>query len=276
MKGSRARATAFLGGGRITSALVAGLRLSGYGQPIIVHDRHAQKLRKLKRQYGVVIEQYGVVIEHDLRRAVDQAHLLIIAVRPDGIGQLLDTIKYIKRPITAISLAAGVPLAKLHTRLGPSVRWARAMPSPVCRSGRGLTAVTFESAVSPGVRRDVKQLFERVGQVVKIPEREFDAFTVTYSSSHGYHALAALAGAARKVGLDRKTAMTAAAHALADGILVWRESKMALDELLREAATPGGTAATVMAAMSSAGYERAVEKGLKAGMARARKNAGLR
>jgi len=136
--------------------------------------------------------------------------------------------------------------------------------------------MTFESAIAPGARREVKQLFERVGQVIEIPERKFDAFTVTYSSSHGYHALAALAGAARKVGLDRKTAMTAAAHALADGILVWRESKMALDELLREAATPGGTAATVMAAMSSAGYERAVEKGLKAGMARARKNAGLR
>jgi len=268
VKGSRARATAFLGGGRITSALVAGLRLSGYGQPIIVHDRHAQKLRKLKRQYGVVIE-------HDLRRAVDQAHLLIIAVRPDGIGQLLDTIKYIKRPITAISLAAGVPLAKLRTRLGPPVRWARAMPSPVCRGGRGLTAITFEPAVSPGVRRDVKQLFERVGQVIEIPERKFDAFTVTYSSSHGYHALAALAGAAQRAGLDRQTAMTAAAHALADGILVWRESKMALDELLREAATPGGTAATVMAAMSSAGYERAVAKGLRAGMARARKNTGL-
>ena len=268
MKGSRARATAFLGGGRITSALVAGLRLSGYGQPIIVHDRHAQKLRKLKRQYGVVIE-------HDLRRAVDQAHLLIIAVRPDGISRLLDAIGSVKRPITAISLAAGVPLAKLRARLGPPVRWARAMPSPVCRGGRGLTAITFEPAVSPGVRRDVKQLFERVGQVIEIPERKFDAFTVTYSSSHGYHALAALAGAAQRAGLDRQTAMTAAAHALADGILVWRESKMALDELLREAATPGGTAATVMAAMSSAGYERAVAKGLRAGMARARKNTGL-
>ena len=269
MKGSRAEATVFLGGGRITSALIAGLRSSGYEQQIVVHDRHAQKLKYLKRQHHVMIE-------HDLRRAVDQAHLLIIAVRPGGIRKLLEAIGSVKRPITAISLAAGVPLAKLRARLGPPVRWARAMPSPVCRSGRGLTAVTFESAVSPGVRRDVKQLFERVGQVVKIPEREFDAFTVTYSSSHGYHALAALAGAARKVGLDRKTAMTAAAHALADGILVWRESKMALDELLREAATPGGTAATVMAAMSSAGYERAVEKGLKAGMARARKNAGLR
>jgi len=269
VKGSRAEATVFLGGGRITSALIAGLRLSGYEQPIVVNDRNVQKLRKLKRQYSVVIE-------HDLRRAVDQAHLLIIAVRPDGIGKLLNTIGRIERSITAISLAAGLPLAKLRARLGPPVRWARAMPSPVCRSGRGLTAVTFESAVSPGARRDVKQLFESVGQVVEIPERKFDAFTVTYSSSHGYHALAALAGAAQKAGLDRKTAMTAAAHALADGILVWRESKTALDELLREAATPGGTAATVMAEMSSAGYERAVEKGLKAGMARARKNAGLR
>ncbi len=227
MKGSRAEATVFLGGGRITSALIAGLRSSGYEQPIVVHDRDAQKLGHLKRQYSVTIE-------HDLRRAVDQAHLLIIAVRPDGIR-----------------------------------------PSPVCRGGRGLTAITFEPAVSPGVLRDVKQLFERVGQVIEIPERKFDAFTVTYSSSHGYHALAALAGAAQRAGLDRQTAMTAAAHALADGILVWRESKMALDELLREAATPGGTAATVMAAMSSAGYERAVAKGLRAGMARARKNTGL-
>ena len=268
MKGSRAEATVFLGGGRITSALIAGLRSSGYEQPIVVHDRDAQKLGHLKRQYSVTIE-------HDLRRAVDQAHLLIIAVRPDGIRKLLDAIGSIKRPITAISLAAGVPLAKLRARLGPPVRWARAMPSPVCRGGRGLTAITFEPAVSPGVRRDVKQLFERVGQVIEIPERKFDAFTATYSSSHGYHALAALAGAAQRAGLDRQTAMTAAAHALADGILVWRESKMALDELLREAATPGGTAATVMAAMSSAGYERAVAKGLRAGMARARKNTGL-
>src|SRR5436190_11333036 len=174
MKGSRAEATVFLCGGRITSALVAGLRLSGYGQPIIVHDRHAQKLRKLKRQYGVVIE-------HDLRRAVDQAHLLIIAVRPDGIGQLLDTIKYIMRPVTAVSLAAGVPLAKLRARLGPPVRWARAMSSPACLRGTGLTAVAFERALSPAPRCDVKKLFEKVGSVLEIPESQFDAFTVTYS-----------------------------------------------------------------------------------------------
>ncbi|HZD07969.1 MAG TPA: pyrroline-5-carboxylate reductase dimerization domain-containing protein [Candidatus Limnocylindrales bacterium] len=268
VRGSPARATVFLGGGRITCALIAGLHLAGYKHPIVVHDRHVGKLRQLKRQHDVAVEP-------DLRRAVDQAHLLIIAVRPDGVSGLLSAIGTIQRPITAISLAAGVPLTKLRARLGPPVRWARAMPSPVCRTGRGLTAVTFEPSLPRAGRHEVKQLFEKVGQVIEIPESRFDAFTVTYSASHGYHALAALAGAAEKLGLDRRTAITAAAHALSDGVITWREGKVSLKQLLREAATPGGTAASVMAALTSAGYERAIEKGIRAGIARARKNARL-
>ena len=114
------------------------------------------------------------------------------------------------------------------------------MPSPVARSGRGLTALTFDRDFPAGARREVRDFFARVGTVLEIPESKFDAFTVTYSSSHGYHALAALAEAAEKLGLDRKTAMIAAAHALADGILAWRERSISLDDLLREAATPGG------------------------------------
>ena len=109
--------------------------------------------------------------------------------------------------------------------------------------------------------------------MLEIPESQFDAFTVTYSSSHGYHALATLAASAQKLGLNRKTALTAAAHALADGILSWREGKIPLDQLLHEAATPGGIAAAVMKAMDSSGYRRSIRQGLRAGMARARKNA---
>ena len=110
--------------------------------------------------------------------------------------------------------------------------------------------------------------------MVEISEAKFNAFTVTYSSSHGYHALAVLAAAAQKLGLDRKTALVAASHALADGIEYWRKGNLPLPGLLHEAATPGGIAATVGLAQESAGYARAVERGLKAGLARARKNAG--
>jgi pyrroline-5-carboxylate reductase len=266
VKAVRKSATVFLGGGRITSALVAGLRLSGYEKPIVVHDRHPRKVLRLK-------QQYRVVVEHSLGKAVQQAHLLIIAVRPNSVRELLDRIGKISHPVTAVSLAAGVPLSKLRARLGPPVRWARAMPSPVCRSGRGLTAVVFDPELSRSEQQKVKQLFARVGLVVEIPENQFDAFTVTYSCSHGYHALAVLAAAAQKLGLSRRMAQIAALHALTDGLIAWREGKTSLQNLLHEAATPGGISAAAMASMKKSGYSRAVERGLRAGMARARKNA---
>jgi pyrroline-5-carboxylate reductase len=268
MKAVRNNAVVFLGGGRITSALLAGLRLAGFRQPVVVHDHNPHKLRQLKRQYDVQVEP-------DLRRAVEQAHLLIVAVRPDGVRDLLQQIGHAGqfRSLTAVSLAAGIPLKNLRAWADLRLRWARAMPSPVARTGRGLTAITFDRGLPVSARREIRDFFSRVGTVLEIPENRFDAFTVTYSSSHGYHALSALAEAAENLGLDRKTALTAAAHALADGVLAWRASTLSLDALLNEAATPGGIAASTMSKMNQSGYKRSVQLGLRAGMRRAAKNA---
>jgi pyrroline-5-carboxylate reductase len=268
MKAVRKNAVVFLGGGRITSALLAGLRLAGFRQPVVVHDHNPHKLRQLKRQYDVQVEP-------DLHRAVEQAHLLIVAVRPDGVRDLLQQIGHAGqfRSLTAVSLAAGIPLKNLRAWAGLRLRWARAMPSPVARTGRGLTAITFDRGLPVSARREIRDFFSRVGTVLEIPENRFDAFTVTYSSSHGYHALSALAEAAENLGLDRKTALIAAAHALADGVLAWRASTLSLDALLNEAATPGGIAASTMSKMNQSGYKRSVQLGLRAGMRRAAKNA---
>ena len=152
------------------------------------------------------------------------------------------------------------------------MRWARAMPSPVCRSGRGLTALTFPRTLPQVHRKRVRDLFASFGQVVEIPESKFDAFTVTYSCSHGYHALATLAESAQEAGLDRKTALLASAHALADGIVAWREGRHPIEALLEEAATPGGIAEATMSAMDAAGFGRTVRRGVAAGLRRARAN----
>jgi pyrroline-5-carboxylate reductase len=148
------------------------------------------------------------------------------------------------------------------------------MPSPVCRSGRGLTALTFGRGLPNANRDDVRDLFASVGGVLEIPETQFDAFTVTYSSSHGYHALAALIEGAEAIGLNRKTARLAAAHALADGIASWRDGRLPLDKLLHEAATPGGIAAAVMTSLDNAGFREMVVQGLRSGVRQARRNSG--
>lgn len=261
------KATVFLGAGRITNALLAGLRRARYDKPIIVYDRNRNKLR-------VVEKHYGVHTERDFHRAVAKAGLLIIAVQPRSVPDLLREIGKVDRPLIAVSLAAGIPLSRLRAQ-AKSVRWARAMPSPACRGGRGLTALAFERSLPTTAKKTVRNLFAQVGPVLEIPETQFDAFTVTYSSSHGYHAVAALAAAAEKLGLDGEHALTVAAHALADGILAWREGQTSLQALLHEATTPGGIAAGVIESMDRAGYKRAIARGLAEGMKRLRKNARL-
>jgi pyrroline-5-carboxylate reductase len=210
-----------------------------------------------------------------LKSAVERAGILIVAVRPESVKELFGEMPAFgaRASGVCVSLAAGIPLKQLRAMSRVPARWVRAMPSPVCRIGRGLTGVCFDPYLTKADRTRVRDLFGRVGAVVEIREKVFDVFTATYSSSHGYHALATLAAAARRAGLDRKDALIASAHALADGILYWRESGLGLDELLREAATPGGIAATTMQSMDEAGYSTVVAKGLKAGIARARRNA---
>jgi pyrroline-5-carboxylate reductase len=262
------KAIVLLGGGRITSALAAGLRLAGNVQTIVVYDRHLEKLRALRRESRVEVAR-------DLKSAVERAEMLIIAVRPASVMGLLAEVAGCGAapPRLCISLAAGIPLRNLRARMGPSIHWARAMPSPVCRIGRGLTPVSFDRSVTKAERVRVGRMFEQVGPVFELADRQMDAITATHSPSHGYHALAMLAKAAERAGLDRATAMTAAAHALGDSISYWRQSGESLDELLHEAATPGGIAAATMAAMNEGGYARAVEKGIRAGIRRARMNA---
>lgn len=263
------KATVFLGGGRITGALAAGLRLAGDERRLIAYDRHPEKLRDLRRESRVEIAR-------NLTSAVESAEMLIVAVRPASVREMLREVvaRGATPPKLCVSLAAGIPLENLRKWL-PKVRWARAMPSPVCRIGRGLTPLSFDRSVRRAEQLCLRRMFEQVGPVLEIADRQMDAITATHSPSHGYHALATLARAAEDAGLDRKIALIAAAHALSDGIFYWRESGLSLDELLHEAATPGGIAAATMAAMDQSGYARVIARGLKAGIDRARRNALL-
>ena len=261
------KATVFLGGGHITGALAAGLRLAGDRREIVVYDRHPERVRALRRESRVEIAR-------DLKSAIERAEILIVAVRPGSVKEMLGEIAACGAhlPRACVSLAAGIPIKNLRAWL-PRVKWARAMPSPVCRIGRGLTPVCFDRGLAKVDRARVRALFERVGPVLDLPESQFDAVTAASSPTHGYHALAHLTKAAQSAGLSSKTALIAAAHALSDGIEYWRQSGASVDELLVEAATPGGIAAATMAAMDKAGYARVVSSGIRAGIAQAQRNA---
>src|ERR1700691_3609264 len=95
-------AVVFLGGGNITGALAAGLRLAGYRGEIVVYDRHAEKLRALRR------ESKGVAVR-DLKSALESAGsagmVVVVAVRPGSVREMLEEVTACR----AFSRKAGAP-----------------------------------------------------------------------------------------------------------------------------------------------------------------------
>jgi pyrroline-5-carboxylate reductase len=253
----------FLGGGRITSALLAGLTAAKFRAKFVVHDRHSHKLQRLQKEFGITAEP-------SFESAVKRAALLILAVRPQSACELLRSMPALQQNLPAVSLVAGVTLKRLHTWSPPRLRWARAMPSPACRTRHGLTALTFQPRYPRPARDLIESLCEAVGEVLHLPEARFDAFTVLYSVSHGQHTLHAMTRAGMSLGLPRNVAERAAAHALCESILSLRVSGVSLDELLQEATTPGGTSAAVIASLKKSGYAEMLERALGAGVRRAK------
>ncbi|PYX91288.1 MAG: pyrroline-5-carboxylate reductase, partial [Acidobacteria bacterium] len=66
---------------------------------MVVLDRHPSKLRLLERGYRISAET-------DLQRALAQAGLLILAVRPESVADLVSEIANVERKFLAVSLAA--------------------------------------------------------------------------------------------------------------------------------------------------------------------------
>ena len=253
----------FLGGGRFTAALLAGLTAANFRAKFVVHDRHPQKLRKLQKKFGVAVEL-------DLSSAVKRADLLILAVRPQSVRDLIRAMPAQERTLPVLSLAAGIALESLRAWSPPRLQWARAMPSPACRTRHGLTALAFTVEYPRSARHLIESLFAGVGDVLILAESQFDTFTVLYSVSHGQHTLQAMTQAGVKLGLRRSVSERAAAHALCESIRSLRASDASLDDLLREAATPGGTSAAVLASLKDSGYTEMLERALRAGVRRAK------
>jgi pyrroline-5-carboxylate reductase len=65
-------------------------------------------------------------------------------------------------------LERAYPLAALRSLLGRQIPIARAMPSPMCTGGRGLTALVFPEWTEKDQRAAVRVIFERFGAVVEI------------------------------------------------------------------------------------------------------------
>ncbi|HLH10172.1 MAG TPA: pyrroline-5-carboxylate reductase [Terriglobales bacterium] len=201
---------AVLGAGKMGGILVQGFlkHKLATANAIWATLSHAEKVAKRSADLGV---RLGT----DNREAVRHADVVLVCVKPQTVGEVLDEVKQEMTPEKlVISIAASVPTSFIEARLPARVPVIRAMPNTPSILGAGITGLAAGQSVKPAQMEVARRLFETVGRTVVVDEKHMDAVTALSASgpAYIYIILESLAEAGVKVGLPRDLATLLAAQ----------------------------------------------------------------
>jgi len=226
----------------MAEALINGLTASGNAPAsnITVTDIRGERLEYLQSEYGVNTEEQN-------REAASAADILVLAVKPQDIQNVLADIRdCVGENTLVITIAAGVKLKTLENYLTGKI--VRVMPNTGAQVREGATAITFNGKVEKDDMELAVSFFSSVGKTVIVDEAMMDAVTAVSGSGPAYVFL--LAESLIKAGTDSGLSAENARTLVLQTIKGASELALSTGEepaVLRERVTsPGGTTAAAL------------------------------
>jgi len=258
---------AFIGGGSMARALIAGLLRGGMApRQISVGEPSPEARTALQRESGID------ATSADNATAAAGADLLVLAVKPQDAGSALAGLRAIllERAPVVLSIAAGLRLADLARACPPGVAIVRAMPNRPALLGAGVTGLFAAPSVTAAQRALAEQVGAAAGRAVWLrTESELDIVTALSGSGPAYFFLLAehMAQAAHSLGLEPATAALLAADTLHGAGLLAHEGATLAEQ--RAAVTSrGGTTEAALRVFQQGGFDALVARALQAASAR--------
>ena len=249
---------AFIGGGNMAEALISGLHRAGHASGNIFVADPSQSRR------DELVEKYGIQAVTDNQEATSKADILILAVKPQRMQDVLkDLAGHDKPGATVISIAAGVSMAALRRWLGEHAAFVRVMPNTPALVGAGMS-VLFSDA-DGAHRTRAEYVLEACGDSVWVDdEKQLHAVTSISGSGPAYFFLLAevMQAAGVKLGLSEELAARLAAQTALGAGKMLVESNRSAEQLRHQVTSPGGTTQAALDAMFEQGMPNAVRAGV--------------
>jgi pyrroline-5-carboxylate reductase len=217
----------------------------------------------------------GFALTADLREAMREADLVIVAVKPHIVGEVMARVRELfdAGRQTLLSVAAGVALDDLDEMMfgaavaagGRGYARFRVMPNTAVAVGESMTFFAHRGASASRVEL-VGRLLGETGRAVEIPERQMEAAMAVASCGIAYamrYVRAAMNGAI-EVGLAPALAREAVLQTLRGAVELLAASGLHPEAEIDRVTTPGGYTIRGLNAMEAAGFSAAVVEGIKA------------
>ncbi len=256
----------FIGAGNMATAIIEGLL--GAGTPasdIAVFDMDKEKL-------GYFAEK-GIFAEENSCTLTGKCDIIVLAVKPQNYSEVITEIASVAdMNKTFVSIAAGITIDFVRTKLGLECPVVRVMPNTPLLVGKGATAMCFSQNVSENVREVTTSMFASSGVVEEFEEDKMDAIISVNGSSPAYFYLfaKAMADYAQSVGIDKDCAMNLICAAMEGSAEMLRTSGDDPDTLIKKVSSKGGTTIEALNKF----YEHNLEGAVKEAMAACTKRAG--
>lgn len=252
----------FIGNGNMGGAIIEGILKNNIAAPdnIIVSDINQESLK-------VSAQKYGIVTYTDNKKACSESDILILAVKPNVIYDVIEDIKHeIKNDQIIISIAAGQSIDKISSAFGKELKIIRVMPNTPALVGEGMSGIAANENVNSDDLDLVLKIFNSFGVGEIIDEKLMDAVTAVSGSSPAYifMLIEAMADAAVQEGMPRSKAYTFAAQAVLGSAKMVLETGKHPGELKDMVCSPGGTTIDAVTVLEKNGFRSAVMEAMKA------------
>ena len=254
----------FIGLGNMACAIIGGMLEQG-----MVSAEDICGSSKTQKTRDAVRERFGIDVKASNAEVAEAAQTLVLAVKPQFLGDVIGEIRDAVKPDTLIiSIAAGKTLAWLEEAFGRQMKLVRCMPNTPALVGEGCTGVCVNDAVSEEERKYSLRLTESFGKASLVEERLMDAVGAVSGSSPAYVFLFIEAMAA---GMPRAQAYEFAAQAVYGSAKLVLETGKHPGELKDMVCSPGGTTIEGVRVLEEAGFRGAVMDALLATVEKSRK-----
>lgn len=251
---------AFVGAGRMASAIVHSLLNSGAYQPnqIACCSAPDGTAKKLSDETGIeVVDTSGSSFSADV---------LVIACKPQQLQQLDESIVHSSSNSLVISILAGTKIAALSEKFHAARNVVRVMPNTPGSIGEGVSGFAPSSELSAEDRKTVTTLLDTLGKTLEVSENQIDAVTAISGSGPAYFFLfvEGLIQAAKNLGFDQDTAMMIAQQTAVGSAKLLDQSELTPEELRIQVTSPGGTTQAAIESFKSNGFVQTIHKAARA------------
>ncbi len=245
----------FIGAGNMATAIINGILKNKAKAPenILVFDLSAERLELMREK--------GVVCSASEKELVEESDIIVLAVKPQNYDEVLSEAGTAANDNKIyVSIAAGISIDYVQSRLGIKCPMVRVMPNTPLLLGKGASALCRSDNISDSDFDEVSKMFSLSGDIVVLPESRMNEIIAVNGSSPAYFYLfaEAMVDYAVSVGIDSQTALKLVCKTMEGSAEMLRSSGDSPEALIEKVSSKGGTTIEAMKILNERDVPKAI------------------